>query len=62
MLCEASISKPTKYLFTVKAIGRSIGGSEGSLEPPPPVFLKISHENEIIWSQLDQIISFSWDI
>ena len=28
---------------------------------PSPVFL-ISYENEIIWSQWDQIISFSLDI
>ena len=33
------------------------GGSLGSLKPPP--HLLISYENEIIWSQRDQIISFS---
>ena len=27
-----------------------------------PLFLNISYENEIIWSQWDQIISFSGDI
>ena len=42
--------------------GGSRWGSGVSIElPPTPRFL-ISYENEIIWSQWDQIISFSWDI
>ena len=42
--------------------GRYRGGPGGLLEPPSPPTFQISYENEIIWSQRDQIISFSWDI
>ena len=50
-------------IFFVVGSGGSRGGSGGSFKPPslPPVFL-ISYENGKIWSQWDQIISYSWDI
>ena len=42
--------------------GGSREGSGGLITPHPlPCFL-ISYENEIIWSQWDQIITFSWDM
>ena len=43
----------------------TVADPEGSRGPPPTFpLLNIlwNYENEIIWSQRDQIISFSWDI
>ena len=45
----------------------AVADPEGFQGPPPPTpppcpRLKISYENEIIWSYWDQIISFSWDV
>ena len=42
------------------SMGRIGGSRGGSFEHPSRPWFYISYENEIIWSQRDQIISFSW--
>ena len=59
LVCAFVVYLHQSQVYLCGSSGRSRGVR---LNPPPrPPFL-ISYENEIIWSQWDQIISFSWDI
>ena len=45
--------------FVESFLYNTVADPEGVHLNPAPIF---KYENEIIWSQWDQIISFSWDI